>query len=94
MPDKQPLQMGPQAAENRTMLTPKERELFDWFTERLHENALFYGSMIQGYACLSPSSGYWKVVAAAKKQWEHPDFPKLKAAVEGQARVSVTKKSD
>jgi hypothetical protein len=69
---------GPKASEAYSMLNEENRKLFDWFTERLKREPLFFASMLQGNACYYPKLSYWELVERVKTACEQPCFEVLR----------------
>ena len=67
---------GPNASKSRSLLTPENQELFDWFTQSIlnEETCIVTHSIIQAIACQYPNIGYWNAVAVAKQIITAPEF--------------------
>jgi hypothetical protein len=72
------VKLGPAATIHRNGLPEELRSLFDWFTESLHENPLFFSSVLQSAACTNPNVGYWEAVALVKAASETESFQRTR----------------
>jgi hypothetical protein len=72
------VKIGPAATIHRNGLPEKFKPLFDWFTECLHENPLFFSSVLQSAACTDPTLSYWDAVALIREAAKTESFQRTR----------------
>jgi len=72
------LRLGPTATLHREGLPEELRPLFDWFTDCLAENPMFFGSALQSTACTHPNISYWEAVAQVMQASKTEHFQRVR----------------
>lgn len=77
------MKFGPSAALCFSLLDDECKKLFEWSTQAMQEDPLFYSSMMQSVACRFPMRTYWEVLQVVREIATSPQFADVrKAAME------------